>query len=53
MKAVDHLEMPELLTTEYPVELDQAEQKRYDAMKKDLILTVPGHEITAANAATL
>lgn len=53
MKAVDHLEMPELLTIEYPVELDQAEQKRYDAMKKDLILTVPGHEITAANAATL
>lgn len=53
MKAVDHLEMPELLTTEYPVELDQAEQKRYDTMKKDLILTVPGHEITAANAATL
>lgn len=53
MKAVDHLGMPELLTTEYPVELDQAEQKRYDAMKKDLILTVPGHEITAANAATL
>lgn len=53
MKAVDHLEMPELLTTEYPVELDQAERKRYDAMKKDLILTVPGHEITAANAATL
>ena len=53
MKAVDHLKMPELLSTEYPVELDQAEQKRYDAMKKDLILTVPGHEITAANAATL
>lgn len=53
MKAVDHLEMPELLTTEYPVELDQAERKWYDAMKKDLILTVPGHEITAANAATL
>ena len=53
MKAVDHLKMPELFTTEYPVELDQAERKRYDAMKKDLILTVPGHEITAANAATL
>lgn len=53
MKAVDHLQMPELLTTEYPVELDQAERKRYDAMKKDLIVTVPGHEITAANAATL
>ena len=53
MKAVDHLQMPELLTTEYSVELDQAERKRYDAMKKDLVLTVPGHEITAANAATL
>lgn len=53
MKAVDHLQMPELLTTEYPVELDQVERKRYDAMKKDLILMVPGHEITAANAATL
>lgn len=53
MKAVDHLQMPELLTTEYLVELDQVERKRYDAMKKDLILMVPGHEITAANAATL
>lgn len=53
MKAVDHLKMPELISTEYPVTLDEEERKRYDDMKKDLILALPKHEITAANAAAL
>lgn len=53
MKAVDHLKMPELISNEYTVTLDEQERKRYEDMKKDLILDIPEHEITAANAAAL
>lgn len=53
MKAVDHLQMPELISTEYTVTLDEQERQQYDDMKKDLILDIPEHEITAANAAAL
>ncbi len=53
MKAVDHLQMPELISTQYPVVLDEEERKRYEDMKKDLILALSEHEITAANAASL
>ena len=53
MKAVDHLKMPELISTEYPVTLDEKERQRYEDMKKDLILDIPEHEVTAANAAAL
>lgn len=53
MKAVDFLDMPELINTEYPVYLEEKEQKEYEALKKDLILSIPEHEVTAANAASL
>ena len=53
MKAVDHLKMPELISTEFTVTLDEQERQRYEDMKKDLILALPEHEITAANAAAL
>lgn len=53
MKAVAHLKMPELISTEYTVSLDEKERQRYEDMKKDLILALPEHEITAANAASL
>lgn len=53
MKAVDFLDMPELISTEYPVYLEEKEQKEYEALKKDLILSTPEHEVTAANAASL
>lgn len=53
MKAVDFLDMPELINTEYPVYLEEKEQKEYEALKKDLILSTPEHEVTAANAASL
>ena len=53
MKAVDHLDMPELISTEYPVYMSDAEKKSYEAMKKDLILDTDNGEITAANAAAL
>lgn len=53
MKAVDFLDMPELISNEYPVYLDDGEMQKYEEMKKDLILSTPEHEVTAANAASL
>ena len=53
MKAVDYLDMPELIATEYPVYLDEDELEKYEELKKDLILSTPEHEVTAANAASL
>ena len=53
MKAVDFLDMPELISNEYPVYLDDSEMQKYEEMKKDLILSTPEHEVTAANAASL
>ena len=53
MKAVDHLDMPELISTEYPVYLDEKEMEKYESLKKDLILSTTEHEVTASNAASL
>ena len=53
MKAEDYLEMPELISTEYKVYLDDSERAKYEELKNELVLQLPGAEITAANAATL
>lgn len=53
MKSTDHLKMPELISTQYEVELLEDEKKKYEELKKDLILQLPDGEITAANAASL
>lgn len=53
MSATDYLDMPELISSEYPVYLSDKEMEQYLSMKDDLILSLPGHEITAANAASL
>lgn len=53
MKSTDHLKMPELISTQYEVELSEEEKKKYEELKKDLILQLPDGEITAANAASL
>ena len=53
MKAVDFLDMPELISNEYPVYLDEGEMQKYEELKKDLILSTPEHEVTASNAASL
>ncbi len=45
--------MPELISTQYEVELLEDEKKKYEELKKDLILQLPDGEITAANAASL
>ena len=54
MKSTDLLQMPELISSEYTVTLDEKEKEKYEQLKKDLILPLTeGSEITAANAASL
>ena len=53
MKSTDHLQMPELISSEYEVQLSEEEQERYDELKDDLVLQLPDGDITVANAAAL
>lgn len=53
MKGTDHLQMPELINSEYLVYLDEDEREKYESMASDLVINLPGGEVTAANAATL
>lgn len=53
MKGADYLKLPELVINEVDVKLSEKEMKIIDVMKRDLITTVKGEEITAANAAAL
>lgn len=53
MKSTDYLKMPELVSSQYEVQLSDKERARYEELKKDLILQLPDGEVTAANAASL
>ena len=53
MKSTDHLQMPELVNSEYTVQLSDEEREHYDELKRELVLTLDDGEITAANAASL
>lgn len=53
MKAADHLQMPELISSKYEVQMDKQEKQNYDQMKEQLVLSLPEGEVTAANAASL
>ena len=53
MKSTGHLQMPELVSSEYVVRLSDSEQEDYENLKRELVLTIPDGEITAANAASL
>jgi SNF2 family DNA or RNA helicase len=53
MKASDHIKMPELVSTEYRVALDDDERAVYEKLRKDLVLDSSGGQVTAANAASL
>ena len=53
MKATDHLQMPELISSEYTVSLSEEDQKHYEKLKRELVLSLGDGEITAANAASL
>lgn len=53
MRATDHLDMPELVNSEYVVQLSDSEKEKYTELKKELILELPDGEVTAANSASL
>lgn len=54
MKAKDFLpDLPKCVTVNHMVEMSPAEKKLYESLRKDLVLTVGGDEIDAANAAVL
>lgn len=53
MKAADHLKMPECFHNDAIVTLSPKERKAYDAMRKDLVISLKGEEIDAGNAAAL
>ena len=53
MKACRHLKMPELITTDYEVSMSQDERDTYEDLKRELVLSLPDGEVTAANAAVL
>ncbi len=53
MKSTDHLKMPELVSSQYEVQLSDSEKERYEELKRDLVLQTTDGDITAANAASL
>lgn len=53
MKSKDFLKMPECIMNEVVVSLSEKEQKLYDSLKKDMVLSVGDDEIDAINAAAL
>ena len=53
MRAEDYLEMPECIYNEVKVKMSDKERKIYNSLKKDLIVSINGEEIDAANAAVL
>lgn len=53
MKLKDFLKMPECIMNEVVVSLSDKEQKLYDSLKQDMVLTIEEDEIDAINAAAL
>ena len=53
MKAKDHLKMPELVSSEYRVYMDDNEKAKYNLLRKDLIINLDEDDISAMNAAVL
>ena len=53
MKATDHLPMPELIESEYTVQMDKAEREIYSEMCEQLTIQMKDEEVTAANAGVL
>lgn len=53
MKAKDCLNMPKAVYADHEVEMSRSERRLYDEMRKDLVTTVDGEDITASSAAVL
>lgn len=53
MSAEDYLELPECISVDVPVRLDNKAAKAYKKLEKDMLLTIDENDITATTAATL
>ena len=53
MRCTDHLVMPELVSVPYEVRMSPKEAEIYSCLKKEMVLSLEGGEVTAANAASL
>ena len=53
MEAKDHLKMPSLVNSYYPVKMDHREYKHYARLANEMTVELPKGEVTAANAAVL
>lgn len=53
MKACDYLQMPERIDTKVEVTMSDKEQKFYDQLENDMVLTVGEDELDAVNVAAL
>ena len=54
MKALDYLDMPDLISTKKLVRMSEKEKEKYSQFKKEYVLSeFDGLEVTAANAASL
>ena len=53
MKAKDYLEMPELVTVTHEVEMSAPERKIYDSLREQMVVSLKGEKVDAANAAVL
>lgn len=53
MKAVDYLDMPELIMNRIEVSMESRERKIYDDFQRDMVVSLQGEELDAVNAAAL
>ena len=53
MKNTDYLKMPDLVMNEIPVRLSEREWQHYQTFKDEMVLSLSGRDIDAANAAAL
>ena len=53
MKNTDYLKLPDLVINEVPVQLNAGERRHYEIMKEEMVVSLKGKEIDAANAAAL
>lgn len=53
IKAVDYLDMPELIMNRVEVSMDSRERKIYDDFQRDMVVSLQGEELDAVNAAAL
>ena len=53
MKARDYLQMPDLIVSDVEVAMSEAEKKKYDQLKSDLVLPMDDGDIDAASAVGL